>query len=174
MNGPRLVPVGKIVRTHGLRGALKIFPYGETLGLQKPGAKFHLYSASGDRDLALTLVSLRHQGRHCVAQFAEFQDIDAAQRVVDREILVPEECLPPALEGEYYHYQLIGLRVETAAGEDMGVLRGIIETGGNDVYVVDHSTREILIPAIAEVILDVDLQGGRMIIEPPEGLLDDL
>ena len=174
MNGPRLVPVGKIVRTHGLRGALKIFPYGETLGLQKPGAKFHLYSASGDKELALTLVSLRPQGRHCVVQFAEVPDIDAAQRVVEWEIVVPEECLAPTAEGEYYHYQLIGLRVETAAGKDMGVLRGIIETGGNDVYVVGHGATEILIPAIAEVILDVDLERGRMIIEPPEGLFDDL
>jgi 16S rRNA processing protein RimM len=174
MNRPRLVPVGKIVRTHGLRGALRIFPYGETLGLQKPGAKLHLYSASDREKLELTLVSLRSQGRCYVVQFAELPDIDAAQRVVDLEIVVPEECLPLTSEGEYYHYQLIGLRVETAAGKDIGVLRSIIETGGNDVYVVGHGTGEILIPAIAEVILEVDLQGGRMIIEPPEGLSDDL
>jgi 16S rRNA processing protein RimM len=174
MNGPRLVPVGKIVRTHGLRGALKIFPYGETLGLQRPGAKFHLYSAPAKEELVLTLVSLRPQGRHYVAQFAEVPDVNAAQRVLEGEIFVPEECLPPTSEGEYYHYQLIGLRVETAAGREIGILRGIIETGSNDVYVVDHSTKEILIPAIAEVVLEVDLQEGRMVIEPPEGLLDDL
>jgi 16S rRNA processing protein RimM len=174
MNGSRLVPVGKIVRTHGLRGALKIFPYGETLGLQEPGAKFHLCSASDQEELELTLVSLRFQGRHCVVQFAELPDIDTAQRVVERELLVPEASLPPTAEGEYYHYQLIGLRVETVAGQEIGILRGIIETGSNDVYVVDAGTREILIPALADVVLEVDLQEGRMVIEPPEGLLDDL
>jgi 16S rRNA processing protein RimM len=56
----------------------------------------------------------------------------------------------------------------------LGILRAIIETGSNDVYVVEHDAREILIPALADVILEVDLQGGRMVIEPPEGLLDDL
>ena len=174
MNGSRLVPVGKIVRTHGLRGALKIFPYGETLGLQKPGASFHLCSASDKEKLELTLVSLRSQGRHYVVHFAELPDIDSAQMVIEREVFVPEECLPPTSEGEYYHYQLLGLRVETAAGKEIGVLRSIIETGSNDVYVVDDSTREILIPALDDVVLEVDLQEGRMVIEPPEGLLDDL
>jgi 16S rRNA processing protein RimM len=174
MNGPRLVPVGKIVRTHGLRGALKIFPYGETLGLQKAGAKLYLYAAAATGRIGLTLAHLRVQGRHWVAQFSEIGDVDAAQRILDQEVFVPEALLPLAAEGEYYHYQLIGLRVETAAGEEIGMLRGVIETGSNDVYVIGHASGEILIPALAEVILEVDLQGGRMIIEPPEGLLDDL
>jgi 16S rRNA processing protein RimM len=174
MNRSRLIPVGKLVKTHGLRGALKIFPYGETLAEQKPGAKLHLHSAGGPGTVELTLVHLRPQGRHLVASFAEIPDVDAAQGVVDQEVFVPEECLPPTAEGEYYHYQLIGLRAETVAGKEIGILRGVIETGGNDVYVIAHSTGEVLIPAIAEVILDVDLRGGRMIIDPPEGLLDDL
>jgi 16S rRNA processing protein RimM len=174
MNGPRLVPVGKIVRTHGLRGALKIFPYGETLALQKPGAELYLYTAADTGRIGLTLAHLRVQGRHLVAQFSEIGDVDAAQRILDQEVFFPEELLPPAAEGEYYHYQLIGLRVETASGEAVGILRGVIETGSNDVYVIGHTSGEILIPALAEVILEVDLRGGRMIIEPPEGLLDDL
>jgi 16S rRNA processing protein RimM len=174
MNGPRLIPVGKIVKTHGLRGALKIFPYGETLSLQKPGVKFHLYPAADPEKDELTLEHVRSQGRHLVVQFSEIADLDAAQRIVTREVFFPEGLLPPTEEGEYYHYQLIGLRVETVEGRELGVLRGVIETGGNDVYVVHHTTGEVLIPAIAEVILEVDLRGGRMIIEPPEGLLDDL
>ncbi len=174
MNRSRLIPVGKFVKTHGLRGALKLFPYGETLALQKPGAKLHLHSAGGPGTVELTVVHLRTQGRHLIAQFAEIPDVDAAQGVVDREIFVPEECLPPTEEGEYYHYQLDGLRVETVAGKEIGILRGVIETGGHDVYVVVHTTGEVLIPAIADVILEVDLRGGRMIIDPPDGLLDDL
>jgi 16S rRNA processing protein RimM len=174
MDRSRLIPVGKVVRTHGLRGALKIFPYGETLALQEPGAKLHLHSAGSPGKVELTLLHLRTQGRHLVAQFAEIPDVDAAQGVLEQEVFVPEECLPPAAEGEYYHYQLIGLRAETVAGKEIGILRGVIETGGNDVYVIAHSTGEVLIPAIVEVILEVDLQRGRMIIDPPEGLLDDL
>ena len=138
MNASRLVPVGKIVKTHGLRGALKIFPYGETLGLQKPGAKLYLCSAADNERLELTLVSLRSQGRHCGRHtLPNFRTSTAAQGVVEREVFVPEECLPPTSEGEYYHFQLIGLRVETAGREEIGILRSIIETGSNDVYVVD-------------------------------------
>jgi 16S rRNA processing protein RimM len=174
MDGPRLVPVGKIVRTHGLRGALKIFPYGETLALQKPGAKIYLCTAADTGSVGLTLAHMRTQGRHFLAQFSEIADIDAAKGIIDREVFVPEESLPPAEEGEYYHYQLIGLHVVRADGEVVGTLRGVIETGSNDVYVIDHTSGEILIPALAEFILEVDLQGGRMIIDPPEGFFDDL
>ena len=174
MNASRLVPVGKIVKTHGLRGALKIVPYGETLKELGLGGKLYLFSEADGERSELTLVQSRSQGKYWVVQFTEFPDVDAAQGAVGREVFVPEECLPPTSEGEYYHYQLLGLRVETAAGKEIGVLRSIIETGSNDVYVVDDSTREILIPALAEVILEVDLQQGRMVIEPPEGLHDDL
>lgn len=170
----RLVPVGRIVKTHGLRGALKMVPYGETLGQLEPGANLYLGAEANAGESALTLVHLRRQGKHWVLQFAELADVDAAKEVVGKEVVLPEECLPPTSEGEYYHYQLIGLRVETTDGRELGVLRSIIETGSNDVYVVAHEAREILIPAIAEVIREVDLQEGRMVIAAPEGLLDDL
>lgn len=174
MASSRLVPVGRIARTHGLRGALKMVPYGETLGQMEPGAKLHLVADGDAGDFALTLTQLRRQGKQWVAQFGELTDVDAAQKIVGKEIFLFEEQLPPTSEGEYYHYQLIGLRVESADGREFGILRAIIETGSNDVYVVEHDDREILIPAIAEVILEVDLQRGRMIIAAPEGLLDDL
>lgn len=174
MDGPHLVPVGKIVRTHGLRGALKIIPYGETLALQKPGDKIYLCAAADTGSVGLTLAQMRLQGRHCLAQFSEIGDIDTAQGILNQEVFVPEESLPPVEEGEYYHYQLIGLRVVTADGEEIGTLRGVIETGSNDVYVIDRTSGEILIPALAEVILEVDLRGRRMIIDPPEGFFDDL
>ncbi|HQN19976.1 MAG TPA: ribosome maturation factor RimM [Syntrophobacteraceae bacterium] len=174
MNVSRLVPVGKIIRTHGLRGAVKIVPYGETVAQLGPGDRLCLSSPLGSGQAELIVLQSRRQGKCCILQFAELRDIDAAETVVGQEVFVPEEFLQATSEGEYYHYQLIGLHVETSGGETIGTLRGIIETGGNDVYVVDLGNREILIPAIAEVILEVDLQGGKMIIEPPEGLLDDL
>jgi 16S rRNA processing protein RimM len=174
MSKSRLIPVGKIVKTHGLRGALKIVPYGETLGELGRGGKLYLFSEADGGRSELTLVQLRLQGKYCVVQFAELPDLDAAQGAVAQEVFVPEENLPPTSEDEYYHYQLIGLRVETTAGVYLGILRSIIETGGNDVYVVECNTRELLIPAITEVIVEVDLSRGLMVIEPPEGLLDDL
>lgn len=73
-------------------------------------------------------------------------------------------------EGEYFHYQLIGLQVVTEDGEDLGELQEILETGSNDVYIVRGTTGELLIPAIANVVLDIDLASGAMRVRLPDGL----
>jgi len=174
MEEPRLVPVGKIARTHGIRGGVKIYAYGESLRMQRAGAKLFLHPASRTGRSELTLVRISPQGKFLLAQFDELTSIDLAQELTGEELFLPQDCLPPPTDDEYYHYQLIGLRVETTEGKEVGTLRGIIETSGNDVYVVEREGKEVLIPAVAEVISQVDLDRGRMVIDPPEGLIDDL
>ena len=73
-------------------------------------------------------------------------------------------------DGEYFHYQLIGMSVRTEEGEELGELREILETGSNDVYIVRGPGGEILIPATAHVVLDVDVAGGSMTVRLPDGL----
>jgi 16S rRNA processing protein RimM len=175
MKKVRLIPVGKIARTHGVRGAVKIYPYGESLGLQEPGDKLILQpAASARKQHDLTVSSLKPQGKFLLVQIEELTSIDEARAVVGEEVFLPEDRLPPTEEGEYYHYQLIGLRVETVEGKPVGILSSIIETGANDVYSVESEGREVLIPAVDEIITEVDLEGGRIVIDPPEGLIDDL
>ncbi len=171
MKEPCLIPVGKIQRTHGIRGALKVHPYGETLFAQGAGDKLFL---SPGGTVALTLSACRPQGKALVCSFEEIASIDQAQSFVGEEIFLPEDRLPPTSDGEYYHFQLIGLIAETPDGDRIGILQKIIETGSNDVYVVDREGKEILIPAIEGVICEVDLERGRMVVDLPEGLVDDL
>ena len=166
-----LVSVGKIARTHGIRGALKIYPYGESLAAQAAGEKFFLRPKDGD-SFTVTLIDFRVQGKMLVCRFEELTDINGAQPLVGKEIFLPEDRIPPASEGEFYHYQLIGLDIETRDGQSLGILRRIIETGSNDVYVAELEGREILIPAIEDVICEIDLEGKRMVVELPEGLVD--
>jgi len=170
MDKPQLIAVGKVVRTHGVRGSVKIYPYGETLAQMGAGEELILQSESVDR--RLTLVSVRPQKNLLVAQFAELKGVDEAEAVIGREVAIPEDRLPPTEEDEYYHYQLIGLRVETREGLALGPLRAIIPTGGNDVYVVEYEGKEVLIPAIEDVICEVDTERGVMVVDLPEGLLD--
>jgi 16S rRNA processing protein RimM len=170
---PRLVAVGKIVRTHGVRGAVKIYPYGETLAALSAGAELQVGPHAGATRL-LTIASLRLQGRHLLAQFAEVTDMHGAQEVVGAELLVSEQSIEPTAEGEYYHYQLLGLEVTTRAGVRLGDIKHIMTTGSNDVYVVESDGKEILVPAIADVIISVDLERGFMVVDLPEGLIDDL
>jgi 16S rRNA processing protein RimM len=80
--------------------------------------------------------------------------------------------LPELLPGEYYWYDLIGLQVVTSEGESLGQLSEIIATGSNDVYVVKGEGREYLIPALEDVVLEINPAAGRMMVTMPEGLLD--
>lgn len=86
-------------------------------------------------------------------------------------LAIPQAEAMPLGEGEYFHHQILGLEVYTTTGERLGPIVEIMVTGSNDVYVVDRQGQEVLIPAIADVVQEVDLEGGRLVIEVVEGLL---
>ncbi|MGA2402945.1 MAG: ribosome maturation factor RimM [Syntrophobacteraceae bacterium] len=163
-----LVPVGKVVRTHGVRGALKVLPYGETMGEMEAGEKLFLMEGGVQRQL--TLISLRAQQRVWIAQFEEIENMDQARALTGKDVFVVKDRLPALPEGEYYHFQLIGLSVETIEGELLGTLSAIFQTAGNDIYAVKSGGKELLIPAIEDVIREVDLLNGKLLVDLPEGL----
>ncbi|MBW1976050.1 MAG: 16S rRNA processing protein RimM [Deltaproteobacteria bacterium] len=169
MKGQKMVPVGKIVRAHGIKGSVKVLPYGESLEYARKGDVIY----EGSQFLAYTIRSVQRHKRCWIITFEEIRDRSSAEELVGSELYIPEDSLPETDEDEYYYYQLIGLRVETTQGKFLGILRNIIETGANDVYVVIKDKHEILIPAINDVIKSVDLELGIMIVDPPEGLVDD-
>ena len=95
----------------------------------------------------------------------------AAARLRDAYLSVPSADLPELEDSTYYHFEIVGLEVWNAEGERLGRVREILETGSNDVYVVQReSERDLLVPAIADVVLDVDVNAGRMTVELLEGL----
>ena len=94
----------------------------------------------------------------------------AAQSLIGERVTVPEASVPLLPEGEYFHYQLLGLRVFTEEGEDLGQLTDILETGSNDVYVVSGGQAELLIPALAEVVRKVQVAEGTMVVRLLPGL----
>lgn len=169
-----LVPIGRIVRPHGLQGAVRVFPYGETLGLLESGERLYVSAegTSGGGARRLTFLYGRQQGKFWVVELEGISSREEAEALQRAEISVPVDRLPKTEDGEYYYYQLIGLAVETLDGKPLGVLRSIIETGSNDVYVVEGEVGEVLIPAIDEIIREVDLEGGRMRVDLPEGLVE--
>lgn len=168
MNESLLVPIGKVARAHGIRGALKVFAYGETLDRMQVGERLFAKESGAPRQL--TLASLRAQNRVWIVEFEEIESRDQAEALTGREIFVESERLPDLPEGEFYQFQLIGLSVETREGRPLGAVSAILETGSNDVYVVEGDGREVLIPAIEEVVLEVDLRNGKIVVDLPEGL----
>lgn len=163
-----LVPVGRVLKAHGVRGELKVLPYGETLGGMEAGEKLFLIEG-GDRR-QLTLARLRPQTRAWIAKFEEIESIDEALELTGMDLLVDKDRLPRLPEGEYYHFQLIGLSVETKEGEPLGTLSAIFQTAGNDVYVVESGGKELLVPAVEDVVCEVDLTSGKLVVDLPEGL----
>lgn len=173
MNEPCLVVVGKVGGTHGIRGAVKIIARGASFQTLGKGARL-FWGPEGTADTVreLTILEMKPHGRAWLTQFEEIKDREAAKVLVGKDIYLPENQLPPLDEGEYYYYQLIGLSVVKMDGSPVGIIAGIIETGSHDVYVIKDREREVLIPAVEEVIREIDLEGRRVVIDPPEGLLE--
>jgi 16S rRNA processing protein RimM len=90
--------------------------------------------------------------------------------LVGEWVTVSEDFAPPLPEGEFFHFQLLGLRVISQLGEELGHLTEIIQTGSNDVYLVSDGKGEVLIPAVSQVVQQIDLDAGVMVVELIEGL----
>jgi len=166
------VVVGKVVSVWGVRGELKILPLAD-----QPDFFFDrermLLRPPGRAVTERRVVDVRPQGRLFRVRFEGITTRDEAESYRDWEVVLPSEEMPELEEGRYYYFQLEGLSVRTVDGEKLGVLDHIIETGSNDVYVVKADNgREILIPALDEVVREVNLGEGVMIIAPLDGMID--
>ena len=111
---------------------------------------------------------------HTTRRWRSRTDRSAAEALRGYLVQVPIEEALPLENGEFYEHQILNLEVWAVSGEFYGLVQEIVHTGANEVYVVRHSDRpseELLIPAIKEVILDVDLKAGRLVVDLPEGLI---
>ena len=123
----------------------------------------------GENHEPLKLVSVRKAGVDLIVRFAGFSTPEEAARLRNTVIYIKAQGLPSLPEGEFYHHELLGMEVVDEAGQLLGTLGSILETGANDVYVINPPEGgEILLPAIEDVILSVDPQAKRMTVRPPE------
>lgn len=162
------VQIGQILGAHGLRGEVKVASLTDipdrfaTLSevAVRTARSFTVCRVLGARETAPGTWLLRLEG---------IGDRTAAEALRGAALLVREEDSPALPPDVYYVHQLIGLRVVTTDGRELGAISEVIETGANDVYV----TEKALIPAIPQVVQAVDLEAGTMLIEPMPGLLPD-
>lgn len=166
-----LIPVGKIIGTHGVKGLLKVHSFSGNVESIQAAGKVSLRSIDGKlREYAVKSIAA-HSDKFLVA-LDKFDNIDQVLELVGSELCLLRSQLPEPEEDEYYWCDLIGLAVETSEGESLGKIAEIFETGSSDIYVVRGGKREYLIPAIGDVIKSVDLKGGKVVITPLDGLLD--
>lgn len=169
---PRFLTVGQIAGAHGVLGEIRV-----NILTQEPerfGRLSRVWLGRDDQEpLPWLLEGYRlHRGR-ALLKLEGCDDRNMAASLRAYLVLVPLEEAIPLEEDEYYEHQIVGLVVWTASGERLGTIEEILYTGANEVYVVhseDPARKEILVPAIEEVVLEVDLEAGRMTIEPLEGM----
>ncbi len=161
-----LVRIGKVVRALGLKGHLGVAGTEGALGELRRVA---LRRGAGEPDLRPVLES-RPQGRLWAVKVEGILDRAAAEAAVGAEVLAVREDLGDAGAGRHWWTDLEGLPVVTTAGEALGTVTGLLETGGVDVLVVTGGGPERLVPLAPYV--EVDLAAGRIVVDPPEGLLE--
>jgi 16S rRNA processing protein RimM len=106
-------------------------------------------------------------------KLAGCDDRDAAELLRDMLVQVPLDEAVPLDEGEYYHFQIVGVQVETESGEQLGQVVEVLETGANDVYLVRGPRGEVLLPAIEDVVRELDLEAKRMVVHLLPGMLEE-
>ncbi len=153
---------------HGIHGEVEVEIHTDFPQRFVPGARF----LAGEHKTPLTVERVRPHKKRLLITFEEISDRTAAEHWRGAWLQVPIEDAWPLEPGEYYEFQLMGLEVWTEDAEYLGVIEHIIHTGANDVYVVQGARGEVLIPAITEVILEVDIEAGRMTVHVLPGLLD--
>jgi 16S rRNA processing protein RimM len=160
---PEFLIVGRIQRPHGVGGEIRMEVLTDFPERLRQGQTVYL----GPEHRPVVLAGLRPIEGAMLIRVEGVSDRDQAALLRGNEISIQGGSLPKLPEGQYYHHQLIGIRVFDETGADLGVLEQILETGANDVYVVKpEEGAEVLLPAIEEVILSVDTEGRRMTVRP--------
>jgi 16S rRNA processing protein RimM len=166
---PRFVTIGRITKPHGVHGEVRVMPLTDSperfnwlkfvyIGEIDP-RRVAVLSARGHHDFVL----LRLEG---------YQTREAVEQLRNQFLQVPEDEAIPLEEGEYYLFQAIGLQAVTENGEELGRVTEILETGANNVFVIVGASGDLLIPDIPDVIREVDIENGRLVVRPIPGLID--
>jgi len=169
-----LLWVGRIVKTQGIKGQVRLFASREGgTGLFPKGTIVYLQDRKGTEKKRLTVESSRTQGSITILGFQEIRLIEEAQELVGCSAFIAKESLASLPADEFYAYQLIGLQVKTDQGVSLGTLEEILPTGSNDVFLVRKDGQEVLLPATDEVVIRVDLEKNEMTVRLLEGLLPE-
>ena len=160
------VTVGRIRSAWGIRGDVSVEALSDAPNRFAPGSVLRLKGKP-------TRVERSRKGkRGLLVKLDAVDDRAQAEALRGEELTVLPEQVEPLPDGLYYHFQIIDLRVVTQDGEQLGVVSEIIVTGSNDVYVAHkEGRRDILVPALPDVVLDVDLHEGVMTVNLPDGLV---
>ena len=164
----RLIYVATVVRPHGLLGTLKVKV--ESNNPLRFAPQSRLLLVQGERITPVEVESFSDQDRFGLLKLKEIISIEQAEALKNAELAVMDDELKPLPPGEYYTFQIIGLKVVSEQGRELGQIIQVEEYPAGDIYLVQSDSEKFYIPAKGPVILNIDLEQGRMVIRDLEGL----
>lgn len=159
------------MKPHGVRGEMRVAP--ETDFPERLAGLREAYLIRGGRPSPVIVEAVRQTADAVLVKIAGVATPEAAGAWRGALLAVPREAAAPLPEGRYFVFDVIGMAVATDGGDALGVVEEVIRTPGNDVFVVRGPRGEVLVPAIASVVLAVDAGSRRIVIHPLPGLLDE-
>lgn len=166
-----MLRVGIISSTHGVRGEVKVFPTTDDAARFKKLKTVILDTGHGP--MTLNVEGVKFFKNMAILKFKEFNDINEVEKYRGKDLLIRRDQAVPLGPDENFIADLIGLKVVTDGGEDFGILKDVLLTGANDVYVIEGKDgKEYLFPAIKQCVLNVDLEAGEITVHILDGLLD--
>lgn len=161
-NDERWMVIGQVAGPFGVRGEAKI----EVLTDYPERFARTERVFVGPRREEYSVESVRPHGGQMLVRLGGIAAPEAVDKLRGQEVAIPREEATQLPDGHYYLEDLIGLEVETTEGEPVGVVRDVIRTGSNDVYVVYRGQEEVLVPAIRDAVTEVDVPAGKIVIQP--------
>ena len=166
---PEFLAVGHVVRPHGVRGGLKVVAESDLIYKLKPAANIFL----GSEKVSVVVKTIHLHRKEFLLYIKGCTDRETAENWRGADVYIRYSELDPLPVGEFFHWQIVGLKVITTTDEELGEVKNILVTGANDVFVVRHpSGKEILLPAIESVIQEVNLESKKIVVRLLPGLLE--
>lgn len=166
-----MLRVGVISSTHGVKGEVKVFPTTDD-----PQRFKHLKEVildTGKEQLPLEIEHVKFFKNMVILKFKGLDNINDIEKYKSKDLLITRDQAVELEPDEYFITDLIGLAVKTDDGQELGIMKDVMETGANDVYVVEMKNgKELLLPAIADCILNIDLEQETMTVHILDGLMD--
>ncbi len=166
-----LITIGRVVKPFGVKGEIRIEPMTDFPERFKGLARVYLVSPAG-RQITCEILAVRYRDSVPYLLLKGYDSPEKAKALNGWFIKLPEEEAIPLPEGSYYWFEIIGMEVFSEAGEKLGTITEVFETGSNDVYVMKQGRKETYIPAIKEIIKQVDRTKKRMVIHLMDGLME--
>ena len=169
--GPDFIPIARVDRSHGLRGEVLVTVHADDPGrLRELGSVYMLGPGGDPREVPVERA--KRVGGRCALKLAGINTIQEARALMGQDLFIPRSASTPAPPGRYYAYQLSGLSARLKDGSIVGTIREVLKQGSKSFLVVESTGGDILVPFVRAICVSIDVEGGTMTLDPPQGLLE--